>query len=354
MSLFPHESLQQIYDFEFLTYLKEGDPKKPLIVFFPGWAHLARIAYGGADIIPSKNSLAQAFHEEGYSFLAISYPLENKVYSTIYPQLKIKEWAQAAAVIVQSIFKRTPYPYLISIHWGAAGHLINRFKQTTQLLRLSHLFSISLEATPPLLIYHKLAQEAEILNNGLVSLSSHYYPMWMQQIEAMLGKSIDPKRYEELFLGAIPINLLGTSLVYQGGQIQDDIASSMEDRQSFNFAQSTLVVSISGNLQQAPYHPILDQMTWSHINIRKIYHSYLLPLFSQIQQLPDNQWHQLLILLEAFTKRAAYSVDGNHFFLINKSCTHQVVKVMQTAEKDIIEFRKALADLLKIHISRLN
>lgn len=354
MPLFSHESIQHVHGFEFLTYFQEGDSSKPLVVFFPGWAHLARIAYGGTDFFPFEESLAHAFLKHGNSFLAISYPLDNAVYSTIYPQMKIKDWAEGAAAIAQEILNRSHNPSLVAIHWSGGGHLLTRFKEACDALRIAHSFSISLEATPPNIItQHDRLQDTEILANGLASIAKRY-PTWAHELQTMLGKEVDVQRYKENFLGAIPISLLGTSLVYREGSIQEDLASSMEDRQSLQFARFPLVVSIAGNSQQASYHPIVDLATWSHTNIRKIYHGYLAPLSAEISQLSNDRWYQLQDLIATFADQMIHFIGGNHFLFIGQIRTQQIVRIMEEAEKNIFAFRKTLADLLRIDPARLN
>lgn len=347
-----YETLQHSNGFEFLTYFKVGDIQKPLIVFLPGWGHLGRIAYGGADI-SSEEFLAHAFAEQGFSFLSISYPLENAVYSNIYPHLQINDWAQSAAAIAQEILQRYAYPYLIPVHWSASGHLMTRFKEATQLLGISQPFSVSLEATPPIVMTPEGFSVVDILDNGLASVKK-LYPVWLQHLRIMLGMELDLKIYEKTFLGAFPVSLLGTSQVYCKGRIQDDLASSIEDRHCFHYAKSPLVVSITGNSQLDPDHILVDRASWSFINQRKIYHGYLAPLTTQLQQLSDVQWQKLRELIDLFNQKVTACVPGNHFLLIGKSRTKKIVQIVQESEKAIFAFRNTLADLLKIDVAKLN
>lgn len=345
MSLHFNESLESKQGFEFLTYFNEGDSNLPLIIFFPGWGHLARIAYGGANI-PVEEFLAHAFREQDYPFLAISYPLENSVYSAIYPQLQIVNWAQGAASIAQDILSRYDHPYLIAIHWSASGQLVTSFKKATQALGLLQPFSVSLEATPPILISPERTAIAEILENGLASVKS-LYPNWLKQLNHMMGRELDLETYEENFLGAFPICLLGTPLVYKECRIEEDYALALEDRRSFQYAESPLVVSITGNSQEAHYHPLIDRATWSFINERKIYHAYLAPFSSQINQLSDSKWDDLQIMIYTFNQKMMHTVEGNHFLFIGQNRTRKIVHIIKESGKTIFEFKKNLADFFQ-------
>lgn len=51
-SLYPNEKLLTVNGFQSLVYFKKGDKNKPLIIFVPGNAHLARIGYGYSESEP--------------------------------------------------------------------------------------------------------------------------------------------------------------------------------------------------------------------------------------------------------------------------------------------------------------
>lgn len=345
-SLLPHESFQSFNGFEYLTYFEKGHPDKPLIVFFPGWAHLARIAYAGGDI-PSTEFLAHAFLEKGYSFLAVSYPLEHPIYSTPYPQMRMQDWAEAAAAMAEHICKRYALPSVIPVHWSAAGHLITCFHQASQRHNLLYPFSVALEATPPILISPDRSTVAEIQTNGLISVRK-IYENWQRQLSTMLGYELDLKTYEKCFLGAFPVCLLGSSLIYENGNIKEDLAASVQDRHSFDYREAPLVVSIAGNSQHAPYHPLVDKASWSFINERKIYHDFLAPYTSQIAQLSKEQWNALLKLVQTFSCSMNHTIEGNHFLFVGQRRAQQIVQIIEKAREQVPEFSEKLRASLKI------
>lgn len=342
--LFPGETLQWLNGIEYLTYFKKGHADKPLIVFFPGWGHLARIAYAGAHI-DQKHFLADAFAKKGYSFLAISYPLEHPVYSQQYPQMQIHDWAQAAADMAQEICQEHALPYLIGMHWSAAGYLMTCFHKANQALKLPHLFSVSLEATPPLLAASDRVRIAEIQPNGLASVK-RLYAHWHQQMCTMLNDEFDYQSYEETFLGSFPISLLGSSLVYSDNVIKEDLAAGIKDRCSFDYQESPLVVNISGNSQLAPYHPLVDRGSWSFINERKIYHDYLATITSHIAHFSNKRWNALLELIQTFNRNMIHFIDGNHFLFVGQKHAQRVVQIVEETEKKVVQFSEDLKQFL--------
>lgn len=346
-SLFPKESLLSFEGFEFLTYFEKGNIDKPLIVFFPGWGHLGRIAYQGANI-PSKEFLAAAFLEKGYSFLAISYPIEHPVYSHLYPQMQMRDWAHAAASMAEEICKSQTLSKLIAVHWSAAGQLVTCFHYATQEKKLNHPFSVVLEGSPPILFSPEQLDVADIQPNGLISVKK-LYSHWQQQLSAMLKYELDLKKYEEAFLGAFPVCLMGTSRMYSNGIMQEDLAACIKDRCIFDYRNAPLVLSISGDAQSDPYHPLVDSASWRFINERKIYHGFLSPVKSQIAQLSNEEWVKLLNLIQVFSQQMVHSIEGNHFLLVGQKRVRQIVQIIEKAEKIVPDFSEALRDFFPTH-----
>ena len=121
--LFPGEEMLLTNGVESLNYFKLGDPDKPLVVFVPGGFHLARVAYGypGSN---KKDFLAHWLLEDGYSFLAASYPTGNQVYSNVYPSFSIRDWGnQVAAVAKHYIDQHNLSDEIIVLGWSAGGQI---------------------------------------------------------------------------------------------------------------------------------------------------------------------------------------------------------------------------------------
>ena len=81
---------------------------KPLIVFVPGDAHLARIVYGypgGHD----EDFVSHWVNRAGYPFLAVSYPLGNAVFGASYPGYTIEDWGNQGAEVVAKVIDAPEY-----------------------------------------------------------------------------------------------------------------------------------------------------------------------------------------------------------------------------------------------------
>jgi len=85
-AIFENEEIRLSNGFPSLLRFFKGDSQKPLVIFFPGWAHLGRISYGcpGCD---ERDFLAYWIVKKGYSFLATSYPIDHPLTQMFIPDL---------------------------------------------------------------------------------------------------------------------------------------------------------------------------------------------------------------------------------------------------------------------------
>ena len=97
-ALFPNEFILEAEGIPVLARAIGGAPNKPLILFFPGGGHFARIAYGHPGSQAADFLLPQ-LEARGFSTLALSYPTNAQVFSKSYPALTIDHWARAAATL---------------------------------------------------------------------------------------------------------------------------------------------------------------------------------------------------------------------------------------------------------------
>src|SRR3989304_1249466 len=100
--IYENEEIRIGNGFPSLVRFFQGNSTKPLVVFFPGWAHLGRISYGFPGC-KKEHFLAHWLTEKGYPFLATSYPLDHAVYDRVYPEFTLTDWGKMAAEIVNQV-----------------------------------------------------------------------------------------------------------------------------------------------------------------------------------------------------------------------------------------------------------
>ena len=110
-----------------------------------------------------------------------------------------------------------------------------------------------------------------------------------------------------------------------------------------------MVLSISGDAQSDPYHPLVDCASWSFINERKIYHDFLSPIKPQIAQLSNEEWGKLLHIVKEFSQQMIHSIEGNHFLLMGQERVRKIVQIIENAEKDVSDFSAVLRNFFPLH-----
>ncbi|OAA54605.1 hypothetical protein SPI_08851 [Niveomyces insectorum RCEF 264] len=112
---------------------------RPLVVFVPGAANFARIAYGGHAGSEPADFLAHWMNRLGYDFLGVSYPMESsspdaELLRPDWPGLTIASWGSCDDVIL--------------LAWSMGGRILQSFMRAAQACRLNVQLFVSLAATP--------------------------------------------------------------------------------------------------------------------------------------------------------------------------------------------------------------
>lgn len=120
-NLYPGEEIRMGDGYPALVKFVKGDPSKPTIVFVPGALSLARAAYGTPES-NEQDFLAYWVNKKGYSFLAISYPLDNPVYENTFPDFSIQNWGKQDAEITKQLLEENDLnKNVILMGWSMGG-----------------------------------------------------------------------------------------------------------------------------------------------------------------------------------------------------------------------------------------
>jgi hypothetical protein len=347
MQLYEGEEIRIGDGFPSLVRFFPGDVAKPLVVFFPGWAHLGRIGYG----FPGCNKehfLAYWINQKGYPFLGASYPIDHPIYSQVYPHFSMTNWGKMAAEIVgQFISERTLRGEIIGISWSAAGQVIRPFNVACSSLGIKVLFHIGLESTPALQIPSDRTIGMKKTEKGMVSLEDSHYGLFWKEIEEqnhLNSDDIIPKEvYLRDFLGDIPVALMGTNERYENGQFVVNIEKSFEDKNFFSFSEYPLVANISGDSKMAPYHPMVDKGTWGFLITRKVYHDYFVKNEGWISQASNSEFNEFVQYVSNLPNRLLKAIPGNHFLLIGRQGAQKIADYLEYFENETNVIKQELA-----------
>ncbi|MGH7802179.1 MAG: hypothetical protein ACREOW_16395 [Thermodesulfobacteriota bacterium] len=337
--------------FPSLVRFFRGNSTKPLVVFFPGWAHLGRISYG----FPGCNKehfIAQWINQKGYSFLATSYPLDHAVYDRVYPEFTLTDWGKMAAEITNQFILENALPKeVIGISWSAAGQVIRPFNIACKSLGLNVRFHLGLEASPSLLASSDRIIGMKKTEKGMVSLKdSHYYLFWKEieeQNELNREELITKEKYFTDLLGDIPVALMGTNERFENGHFDTNIEKSLEDKNFFAFTEYPMITNISGDSKLAPYHPIVDKWTWGLLITRKVYHDYFVNNKKPLSQLSNKRFKELVEYVNDIPNRLHSSISGNHFLFVGRYGAQKIADYVEHFDKEVQTINQELKTFLK-------
>ena len=351
------EEIRQARGYPLLVRFFPGNPAKPLVVFFPGWAHLGRIAYGALGCDPTSFP-AHWISQKGYPFIATSHPLDHPVYDRPCPEFTLTDWGNTVADVARAfIVEHGLTNELIGISWSAAGQAIRPFNVACRRIGLRVRWHLAIEATPAMLLSPARTRGIERTARNMMSLKRSHYAVFWSEIEAMsrlCGREFLPEElYLKAFVGDIPVGLLGTTQWFEAARIGNDVDKSVADKDFFAFADYPLVAAVSGSSPEFAYHPIVDRSTWSFLVTHKIYHGLLEEHLGMIGELSSERFELLLDLLHQVPQRLHASVPGNHFCFLGPSGGQAVADSVDTFAGEIDALKASLVELTGIDASGL-
>ncbi|QUR67868.1 hypothetical protein [Mycobacterium spongiae] len=332
--LYPGEEMLETNGFETLTYFKEGQPDKPLVIFVPGGFHLARVAYG----YPGGNEtdfLAYWLAQRGYSFLGASYPTGNKVYSKAYPAFSIRDWGkQVAATAKHYVDERGLSGKVIVLGWSAGGQIAQSVYEASKDAGLDMSLYVSLASTPPVPLLVAAPGAISKAESGL-SKAPQFYELFKRYVVAqdeLNGHQIIPwKTFESDILGDIPVALNAIMIAsrYEDGKFVEDLEWSMADTGALKVADFPFVVTISGNKVLDNDHALTDRGNWGIYQIQHLYRNMVLPVLSKSEDIAPEDWQNLMDQMSYATSGALNArVPGNHFFWYGAVGARETVEQM--------------------------
>ncbi len=319
--LYPGEQLIKVNQYETLIQFTKGDPAKPLVIFVPGDSHLARIAYGypAGD---KKDFLAYWLHERGYSFLGISYPLDNPVFTRHYPAFSIQDWGkQIASAAAQIIRNNHLGNHIIVAGWSMGGSVEEAVNAAAKHSGLTVDAFIGLAAVPPLpyIMQSGPYTANKILPNKLADrapLTAIFTKLIEEQNQYNQHTVLPRDIYLKEFLGNIPAALTAEGYHYRNGKFVHDINAALTDSGVYNFADTPWIALIRDDAQSTAKLSLIDPASWNFIRAEMIYKNYLGK--HDLTKLSAEKWQGLFKLVNDLPDNLTLTVHGNHFFFVGE------------------------------------
>ncbi|KAL1961485.1 hypothetical protein VTN77DRAFT_1823 [Rasamsonia byssochlamydoides] len=371
--------------------------KKPLIVFIPGAAHLARIAYGGHAGYDPRNFLAYWLNEAGYDVLAISYPLETKsdpaIVAPDYPDFRVPAWGEQAARTTRMVLdegkKKNENGGLgngngsdsddevILLAWSMGGKILKPFVASARECGFHVKLFVALAATPGgitgLRAYPRQIRRTE---NGYATCAGfdesflrQIHEQWRleQEQDENVPAIIDDEVFLREYIGYTPVRLTSWGLTYpddsnnnnidsasnkntdESGFIPDewealrDAGPTDKDIRGYPFIGSIRPTSILDMR-----HTLCDSANWGMILTLKLTADVTKALSNSHSSSPsfssgshsekDTYWQQLTHLIHsAPAEMTTETVHGTHFFFLGRTGAREtaeaIVRLIEKMER---------------------
>lgn len=347
-ALYPGEQLVKINEFETLIKFVKADPKKPLVIFVPGDSHLARIAYGypkGDD----KDFLAYWLQARGYSFLGVSYPSDNPVYSKVHPSFTIQDWGKQIAAAADLVIKEHHLSrHIIVAGWSMGGSIEEAVNVAAKQHGLIVDAFIGLSAVPPLpyVMQSGPYSATKILPNQLADrspLTPVFISLLNEQGNYNQHTVISNEIYTQEFIGNIPVAITAEGYHFRNGEFTQDINLTLSDGGVYNFAETPWIALIRDDAPSTAKISLIDPASWNFLRAEMINSHYLSKL--DLSALSTAKWKALSTTINELPDKLTLTVHGNHFFFVGQK------GAKETAEK--IEVLASRVKILKMQLEKL-
>ncbi len=318
-ALYDGETLTTAAGYPALYRFIPADKSKPLIVFVPGDAHLARIFYGypgGHD----EDFVSHWVNRAGYPFLAVSYPLGNTVFSASYPAYTIEDWGnQVAEVVANVIDAQALTKRVIICGWSMGGKIAASVGRAAKAKGFTIDAFVAMSADPPVPGFLPAANGANIRMTSAGYADREPIYNWffnaVDQQNAYNDHTIIPQDiYRRDFLGATPVALIDSGLVFQDNKFVENVSLALRTGGTFDFADYPFPVVVHDNSADDAENALLDPGDWAFIRNRVLVEKYKGE--TAYTDLTEPQWERLRLMVGSSGSDFTETVEGNHFFFI--------------------------------------
>lgn len=347
--LYENEQLIEAAGAQSLVYFKKGDAKKPLLIFIPGDSHLARIAYGYPQG-QAKDFLAYWLNLRGYSFLALSYPTDNPIFSKTYPGFTIKQWGDQVAEIAKKIINENQLNnQIVVLAWSMGGSIEQSITIAAKKQNLNLLAFIGLAAVPPLpyIMQSGPYSTGDMLKNGLAdrkSLQAVFVDLLNKQSQYNQHEIIDPVMYKQEFLGNIPAGLSAEGYIFQDNKLVKNIPQTLKDSGVFDFANTPWIALIEDTSTDTAKISLIDPFSWDFMRAEMIYKNYLKSI--DYSKLTRVNWQKIKELINELPKSLKIQVNGNHFFFVGEKGAQASANAIAVLINRVTQTKKTLCELM--------
>jgi hypothetical protein len=351
-SLFPGETVVRRADAPLLEYFVPGQAEKPLLVFVPGFGHLARIAYGGHPGACPESFLGHWLGKAGFSFLGLSYPLETKepVFDELCPSFDAQIWGkQIAESAMLRITEHSLSQRIILVVWSMGGKCVQPAYESARALGLE-MHVVALAATPGLPGLGGVAKRLPMAASGYVWTPPNLLQDWCRQISSRTN-AIPQNVYFDQYTGNGPVAIAGCGELYSDGRFVMDPMTQAQSYGAFAVDTFPLTAVLTNDDPDDVRHALADRGNWALLNGNGLVHRYLQRYGSKESRISTEGWTRLLDISRSLTEQLCRPVKGNHFFFVGESGARDaataLIEAIECLKQTEVAIEEALSQALQ-------
>lgn len=350
ISLYPGEEIRMGANYPGLVRFSAGHKNKPLVVFITGGGVLARIAYGHPENRRT-DFLAHWLEKSGYPFLAISYPLDNPVFSTVHPEFSVRDWgAQTAEIASQIIVENSLVRQVLVLAWSMAGRVAEPISVAFRKQNIDVELFVAMAASTAL---PGLLPALDLLKpsvQGLARVDDGFSEWLLQSLDCQSAEAghsvIHPDLFRTDFMGDLPVNLAATSKRYSEGSFVSDPLADALDVGASNYAFFPPVALITHTSAIDARHALIDRGAWAFYIQQTLCERHIWPHAERLNSLSTDSWLRLIKSINEAAERLTVVMPGSHLFFVGERGARDTVAALQFLRDRQREVQSDLESLL--------
>ncbi|MCO1334642.1 alpha/beta hydrolase [Microbulbifer sp. OS29] len=331
--LYDGEALETVAGFPVLYHYIPANESNPLIIFVPGTAHLARIFYGYPDG-KIEDFVAYWVNKADFPFLAISYPMANEVFGSTHPDFTIADWGLQVAEVIAKVITEYQLPKSVIVcGWSMGGKIAGALGRAAaeQSFNIDMFVAIAAEPALPGFLPAANSQAVKMTEEGMASREGIYPAFYaaMDEQDKYNDHTIIPRKiYRSQFLGAVPIALIGTGLMYRDFSFKEDLASALTTANTFGYLDYALPVVIQSDSMGDLENVLCNVDDWAFIRNRVLVKKILGN--KPTDQVSRKEWELIKLLTRSSSEYFSQTVSGNHFCFVGSVGARSIVDKILT------------------------
>ncbi len=331
-NLYEGEQLVEVNKVQTLFKFIKGYKNKPLVIFVPGAAHLARISYGFPDG-KEDDFLSYWLHKKGHSFLGVSYPIDNPAYTKIYPSFNIRDWGNQVATLAKKIIDQNNLSnHVVVLGWSMGGNIEESVGEAFEKAHINVDSFIGLSAVTPISYIGQKIKNLkgnDMLPNQLLDERPFFdvFASLVEEQNKYNGHEIIPKKvFLNEFIGNIPVALAGQGYHFTHNKFEFNIQYSIGDSGVLHFNHTPWIGLINDDSSEIPKITLIDPSAWNYIRSEMLYAQYV----SHINMNSNSSnYAATKRILTQIPQYFSETVHGNHFFFVGKKGARETAQKIE-------------------------